>query len=207
MSAERGFQLGPRVLVIASGNAGKLREFTTLLGDLNLELQPQPAGLEVEETGDSFAANARLKAEAVARATGHWALADDSGLSVEALGGAPGIHSARYASDDAARIARLLRELEAAGSPAAPAHRRAQFTAALALADPRGQTVLEVEGSCPGEILKAPRGDGGFGYDPIFWVPEAAQTFAEMDPDLKRRLGHRGRALEALLPRLRALLG
>lgn len=206
MSAEQGFQRGPTVLVIASGNAGKLREFTALLGDLNLELQPQPAGLEVEETGDSFAANARLKAEAVARATGHWALADDSGLSVEALGGAPGIHSARYASDDGARIARLLRELEAAGSPAAPAHRRAQFTAALALADPRGQTVLEVEGSCPGEILEAPRGDGGFGYDPIFWVPEAAQTFAEMDPELKRRLGHRGRALEAFLPQLGPLL-
>ncbi|MCP9916594.1 RdgB/HAM1 family non-canonical purine NTP pyrophosphatase [Cyanobium sp. ATX 6F1] len=206
MSAVHGFEGGPRVLVIASGNAGKLREFTALLSGLNLELLPQPAGLEVEETGDSFAANARLKAEAVARATGHWALADDSGLSVGALGGAPGLHSARYAASDSERIARLLRELDAAGSPETPADRRAQFTAALALADPSGQTVLEVEGICPGEILEAPRGVGGFGYDPIFWVPEAAQTFAEMDPELKRRLGHRGRALEALLPRLRPLL-
>lgn len=198
----------PTVLILASGNAGKLREFTALLAGLPLEVRPQPAGLEVEENGSSFAANARLKAEAVARATGHWALADDSGLSVDALGGAPGIHSARYAASDGERIARLLRELEAAGSTAAgAADRSATFTAALAVADPDGQTVLEVEGRCPGRILEAPRGDGGFGYDPVFWVPEADLTFAEMDPELKRRLGHRGRALEALLPRLRELLG
>ena len=100
----------PTVLVIASGNAGKVREFAALLADLGLEIRPQPEGLEVEETGQSFAENARLKAEAVARATGHWALADDSGLSVDALGGAPGIHSARYADSDTGRIARLLRE-------------------------------------------------------------------------------------------------
>lgn len=156
MSAVHGFEGGPRVLVIASGNAGKLREFTALLSGLNLELLPQPAGLEVEETGDSFAANARLKAEAVARATGHWALADDSGLSVGALGGAPGLHSARYAASDSERIARLLRELDAAGSPETPADRRAQFTAALALADPSGQTVLEVEGICPGRSSRRP---------------------------------------------------
>ncbi|MGB5239101.1 MAG: non-canonical purine NTP pyrophosphatase, partial [Prochlorococcaceae cyanobacterium] len=105
----------PKLLVIASGNAGKLREFTDLLSlaapELNLELRGQPQGLEVDETGDSFAANARLKAEAVARITGNWALADDSGLSVEALGGAPGIHSARYAPTDPERIARLLEAL------------------------------------------------------------------------------------------------
>jgi XTP/dITP diphosphohydrolase len=197
----------PTVLVLASGNAGKLREFTALLADLPVQVRPQPAGLEVEESGSTFAANARLKAETVARATGHWALADDSGLSVAALGGAPGIHSARYAASDGERIARLLRELEAAGSPGARADRRATFTAALAVADADGRTVLEVEGHCPGEILETPRGDGGFGYDPIFWVPEAGRTFAEMDPDRKRRLGHRGRALDALLPRLRPLLG
>jgi XTP/dITP diphosphohydrolase len=195
------------VLVLASGNAGKLREFSALLADLPVQVRPQPAGLEVEENGSTFAANARLKAETVARATGHWALADDSGLSVAALGGAPGIHSARYAASDRERIARLLRELETAGTPGTRAGRRATFTAALAVADPDGRTVLEVEGHCPGEILEAPRGDGGFGYDPIFWVPEAGLTFAEMDPELKRRLGHRGRALDALLPRLRALLG
>ncbi|MEI6830533.1 MAG: RdgB/HAM1 family non-canonical purine NTP pyrophosphatase [Synechococcaceae cyanobacterium ELA445] len=198
---------GGTVLVLASGNAGKLREFSALLADLPVQVRPQPAGLEVEENGSTFAANARLKAETVARATGHWALADDSGLSVAALGGAPGIHSARYAASDRERIARLLRELETAGTPGTLAGRSATFTAALAVADPDGRTVLEVEGHCPGEILEAQRGDGGFGYDPIFWVPEAGLTFAEMDPELKRRLGHRGRALDALLPRLRALLG
>ncbi|MFM7676434.1 MAG: RdgB/HAM1 family non-canonical purine NTP pyrophosphatase [Synechococcus sp.] len=202
----------PTVLVIASGNADKLREFTALLADpslgVPLEVQPQPPGLEVEETGSTFAENARLKAEAVARATGHWALADDSGLSVAALGGAPGVYSARYGATDADRIERLLRELaEAAPGDGASDDRRARFTAALALADPAGRTVLEVEGVCEGEILPAPRGAGGFGYDPVFLVPELGLSFAEMDPDQKRRCGHRGRALAALLPRLAGVLG
>ena len=187
-------------LVIASGNAGKVREFGRLLADLGLETQAQPEGLEVEETGTTFAANARLKAEAVARATGCWALADDSGLSVDALGGAPGVHSARYADSDSARIERLLQELRTAPN------RNAQFTAALALANPAGEVVLEVEGICPGTILEAPRGEGGFGYDPVFFVPEAGLTFAEMSHSQKAELGHRGRAFAALKPRLQALL-
>jgi XTP/dITP diphosphohydrolase len=187
-------------LVIASGNAGKVREFGRLLADLGLETQAQPEGLEVEETGTTFAANARLKAEAVARATGCWALADDSGLSVDALGGAPGVHSARYADSDSARIERLLQELRTAPN------RNAQFTAALALANPAGEVVLEVEGICPGTILEAPRGEGGFGYDPVFFVPEAGLTFAEMPHSQKAELGHRGRAFAALKPRLQALL-
>jgi XTP/dITP diphosphohydrolase len=188
------------VLVIASGNAGKVREFAHLLGGLNLEIRAQPEGLEVEETGSSFAANARLKAEAVARASGCWALADDSGLSVTALGGAPGVHSARYAESDAARIARLLRELAGASD------RSAQFTAALAVADPSGAIRLEVEGICAGQILEEPRGSGGFGYDPVFLVPEAGLTYAEMDKGLKGRIGHRGRAFALLAPQLQALL-
>ena len=192
-------------LVIASGNAGKVREFGQLLEDLGLDTQPQPEGIDVEETGATFAANARLKAEAVAQATGQWALADDSGLSVDALGGAPGVHSARYAATDAARIERLLQELNAAGAED-PSSRSARFTAALALADPSGQVVLEVEGHCPGQILTECRGDGGFGYDPIFFVPEAQLTFAEMPKALKAELGHRGRAFAALRPRLQALL-
>ena len=192
-------------LVIASGNAGKVQEFGRLLADLGLETQPQPEGLEVEETGTSFAENARLKAEAVARATGYWALADDSGLSVDALGGAPGVHSARYAETDAARIDRLLQELAAAGAQT-PEARRAHFTAALALANPEGEVVLEVEGICPGTILEAPRGEGGFGYDPVFFVPEAGLTFAEMPHSQKAELGHRGRAFSALKPRLPALV-
>ncbi|KEF41312.1 MAG: nucleoside-triphosphate diphosphatase [Cyanobium sp. CACIAM 14] len=201
----------PSVLVIASGNAGKIREFAHLLASLPLTLRPQPDDLEVEETGDSFAANARLKAEAVARTTGEWALADDSGLAVEALGGAPGVHSARYADSDAARIARLLRELDDAGRERAqrglPADRRAEFVAALAVADPSGALRLAVEGRCAGEILETPRGSGGFGYDPVFLVPEAGLTYAEMDKPLKSRLGHRGRAFALLEPQLRRLLG
>jgi XTP/dITP diphosphohydrolase len=192
-------------LVIASGNAGKVREFGRLLADLGLEAQPQPEGLEVEETGSTFAENARLKAEAVARATGCWALADDSGLSVDALGGAPGVHSARYADTDTARIQRLLQELADAGATT-PSARSAQFTAALALASPEGEVVLEVEGICPGTILEAPRGEGGFGYDPVFFVPEAKLTFAEMPHSQKAELGHRGRAFAALKPQLRAAL-
>ena len=192
-------------LVIASGNAGKVHEFGALLADLGLNIQPQPEGLEVEETGSTFAENARLKAEAVASATGCWALADDSGLSVDALGGAPGVHSARYADSDSARIERLVQELTAAGAHSAEA-RSAQFTAALALANPAGEVVLEVEGICPGQILEAPRGEGGFGYDPVFFVPEADLTFAEMAHSQKAQLGHRGRAFAALKPRLGELL-
>ena len=192
-------------LVIASGNAGKVREFGALLADLGLETQAQPEGLDVEETGNTFADNARLKAEAVARATGCWALADDSGLSVDALGGAPGVHSARYADTDSARIERLLRELKAAGADTHEA-RAARFTAALALANPQGEVVLEVEGLCPGLILAVPRGEGGFGYDPVFFVPEAGLTFAEMPHSQKAELGHRGRAFAALKPQLQTLL-
>ena len=205
-------QAPPTGLVIASGNAGKVREFAALLADLGLEVRPQPEGLEVEETGATFAENARLKAAAVARATGCWALADDSGLSVDALGGAPGVHSARYADNDAARIARLLDELAAAeadskaDSKAEANARSARFSAALALADPGGAVVLEVEGHCPGTILEAPRGEGGFGYDPVFFVPEAGLSFAEMPHSQKAALGHRGRAFAALRPQLEALL-
>lgn len=192
----------PTPLVIASGNAGKLREFAALLAALPLQVRPQPPGLTVEETGSSFSANARLKASAVALASGCWALADDSGLAVTALAGAPGVHSARYAATDPERIARLLRELQETGS----ADRSARFTAALAVADPSGAIRLEVEGHCPGMILEAPRGTGGFGYDPVFWVPELGLTFAEMDKAQKAAIGHRGRAFTLLEPQLRQLL-
>lgn len=197
-------------LVMASSNAGKLREFGALLADLGLEIGPMPGALEVEETGNTFAENARLKASAVAMATGCWALADDSGLEVRALGGAPGVHSARYAPTDGARIARLLGELAVAdqaarGAGRAP-DRSARFVCALALADPEGAVVLEVEGACTGVILEAPRGEGGFGYDPVFWLEEAGQTFAELDPAAKSRLGHRGLAFEAIKPGLQQRL-
>lgn len=194
-------------LVIASGNAGKVREFAGLLAGLPLQVRPQPPGLEVEETGSTFAENARLKAVAVARASGAWALADDSGLSVDALGGAPGIHSARYAATDGARIDRLLSELAQAQVADPGAGRGARFVAALALAAPDGRVLLEVEGHCPGEILQAPRGEGGFGYDPVFLVPDLGLTFAELDRETKGRVSHRGIAFARLEPALRTLLG
>lgn len=200
----------PLPLVIASGNAGKIREFAALLADLPLEVRRQPEDLEVEETGETFAENARIKASAVATASGCWALADDSGLSVTALQGAPGVQSARYAPSDRERIDRLLRELAAANDRRAaaglPRDRSAHFTAALAVADPSGLIRLEVEGTCPGEILEQARGEGGFGYDPVFLVPELGLSFAEMDKATKASIGHRGRAFALLEPRLRQLL-
>jgi XTP/dITP diphosphohydrolase len=201
----------PTCLVIASGNAGKIGEFAALLAELPLQIRPQPEGLEVEETGSTFAENARLKASAVALASGSWSLADDSGLAVAVLNGAPGVLSARYAPTDAERIARLLAELAVANQERsalglAP-ERSARFSAALAVADPSGAIRIEVEGHCPGLILEAPRGAGGFGYDPVFLVPEAGLTFAEMDKATKARIGHRGRAFGLLEPGLRELLG
>lgn len=187
------------LLVVATGNPGKLREMQAYLADLTWELTLKPEELEIEETGDTFAANACLKASQVANSTGNWAIADDSGLQIDALGGAPGVYSARYGKTDSERIARVLRELENQTS------RQAQFACAVAIARPDGAIALQSEGVCRGEILQSPRGNGGFGYDPIFYVPELQLTFAEMTPDLKRSISHRGKAIEALLPQLAIL--
>jgi XTP/dITP diphosphohydrolase len=187
------------VLVVATGNPGKLREIQPYLEGLNWELKLKPQELDIDETGMTFAENAVLKASQVAQATGEWAIADDSGLEVAALDNAPGIYSARYGSSDTDRIERLLREL--GDSP----DRSARFVCAIALARPDGTIALQTEGICPGEILTAPRGEGGFGYDPIFYVPEQGLTFAEMPHDVKQELSHRGRAFQALLPQLKAL--
>ncbi len=184
------------VLVVATGNPGKLREMQVYLSDQGWELQLKPPELDIEETGDTFAANAVLKASAIAQATGEWAIADDSGLEVDALKGAPGIYSARYGNTDKERIERLLREL------GDQENRGAQFVCVVAIARPDGAIALQVEGICRGEILQAPRGAGGFGYDPIFYVPEQGLTFAEMTPEMKRHYSHRGKAFEALLPQL-----
>jgi len=188
------------VLVIASGNARKVAEIAGMLSDLPLQVQQQPDGLEVEETGSTYGANARLKAETVARLTGQWALADDSGLEVDALGGAPGIYSARYAASDPDRIARLLREL--GDTP----YRSASFNSAMALAGPDGITVLEAQGICRGEILHSPQGRGG-GYDPIFWVREAGCSYAQLSEHLRLRLGSRGKAARQMAAELHELLG
>lgn len=187
------------VLVVATGNPGKVKEIEPYLEGLGWELQLKPPELEMEETGTTFRENAAQKATQVAIATGHWAIADDSGLEVAALDGRPGIYSARYAESDQARIAKLLGEL------GDRADRRARFVCAIAIAKPDGSIALLTEGVCPGEILTAPRGEGGFGYDPIFYVPEKGMTFSEMPLEMKQEISHRGRAFQALLPQLRSI--
>jgi XTP/dITP diphosphohydrolase len=186
-------------VIVATGNPGKLKEMQGYLDSLGWELQLKPENLEIEETGTTFLENARLKAAGVAQALGQWAIADDSGLAVRSLGGAPGIYSARYADSDGARIERLLVELEGQGD------RTAHFVCALALANPTGEVVLETEGLCSGEILLAPRGSNGFGYDPIFYVPSLEKSFAEMTPNQKDIHSHRGIAFRQLLPQLAGL--
>ncbi|MEH2072931.1 MAG: RdgB/HAM1 family non-canonical purine NTP pyrophosphatase [Nostoc sp.] len=185
-----------KLLVVATGNPGKLREMQAYLENSGWELTLKPEELEIEETGETFAANACLKASQIAKATGNWAIADDSGLQVDALNGSPGVYSARYAKTDSERIARILSEL---GNEA---NRQAQFVCAVAIARPDGAIALQSEGICRGEILHTPRGDGGFGYDPIFYVQELQLTFAEMTRELKRSISHRGKAFTALLPQL-----
>ncbi len=185
------------VLVLGTGNSGKLREIQQYFdASSTWTLELKPPEIDVEETGTTFLENACLKASETAIATGKWAIADDSGLAVDALDGAPGIFSARYGTDDADRISRLLKELSDATD------RSAQFVCAIAVANPSGEIVIREVGSCPGEILHEIQGDGGFGYDPVFFVPEAGMTYAQMPDDLKRRLSHRGRAFELVMPQL-----
>jgi XTP/dITP diphosphohydrolase len=191
-------------IVLASGNAGKLAELRELLGGSGhvLHAQSEFGIADADETGMTFIENALLKARHAATATGLPALADDSGLCVDALGGAPGLYSARYAGvhgDSAANIARLLGELRDVPDAA----RTARFHCALALlrtpGDPRP---IVVEGSWEGRILREPRGTRGFGYDPVFLDPENALSAAELEPAVKHAISHRGRALAALKARL-----
>jgi XTP/dITP diphosphohydrolase len=176
-------------LVVSTGNPGKLQEMQAYLADTGWSLSLKPPELDIEETGETFAANARLKAQQTALATGKWSIADDSGLEVAALNGAPGIYSARYANTDADRIARILTEM------ADRTDRQARFVCAVAIARPDGQIADQFEGICEGEILLAPTGSGGFGYDPIFYVPAVGMSFAEMPPATKKQVSHRGRAM------------
>ena len=200
----------PRPLVFATRNRGKLAELRALVPGVDvLSIDEAEARLgraipEVVEDADTFAGNAIKKAREVAAATGLPALADDSGLEVDALGGAPGVYSARYAgpdADDAANNAKLLAAL--AGVPAE--RRTARFRSVLALADPAGPLgdgVLTAEGIAEGVVLDAPRGTGGFGYDPLFLFPPLGQTFAELGVGTKNGLSHRARAMAALAPQL-----
>lgn len=183
-------------LIVATSNPGKLQEMQEYLTGLDWELALKPAELEIEETGNTFMENAIIKASEVAKALARWSIADDSGLAVDALNGAPGIYSARYAKTDRERINRLLKEL--GNNP----NRQAQFVCAIALSRPDGTIALQTKGVCKGEILTEIRGSGGFGYDPIFYVPSQQQTFAEMSPETKNKVSHRGIAFEQLLPQL-----
>jgi XTP/dITP diphosphohydrolase len=193
-------------LVIATNNRGKIREFADLLNGLGAELLlPSDLGhaQDVAETGETYTANARLKAAACARATGLPALGDDSGLEVDALAGRPGLHSARYAGPgktDAERRAKLMEELRGVPPP-----RAALFRSALAVALPSGRVDV-FEGMCAGEIIFDERGMNGFGYDPIFFMPEYGLTMAELSDEMKNRVSHRGRAVQAALPYLREIL-
>ncbi|HMC35472.1 MAG TPA: RdgB/HAM1 family non-canonical purine NTP pyrophosphatase [Myxococcales bacterium] len=191
-------------LLVATSNAGKLVEIREIVAGIALELislrdlrLPPPA-----ETGDTFHANAAQKATISARQSGLWTLADDSGLCVEALGGAPGVHSARYAPTDEERRAKLLHALQ--GVP--EEKRGAHFFCAVALSPPDGERILRAEGRVEGSIAFAERGTNGFGYDPIFLPAETpGQTLAELGSGEKNRLSHRGRALQRLRPVLERL--
>ncbi len=190
-------------LVVATGNAGKLREIRRLLADSGIEvlgLGDFPSLPKVVEDGLTHADNARKKAATVARLTGHLTLADDSGLAVDALAGRPGIHSARFAGDDADDVAnnrKLLAEL--AGLPAA--QRRAAFHCVMALCRPDDDCRV-FHGMLPGLVLEAPRGKDGFGYDPLFWVPDYERTLAELPLEVKNRISHRGQALRQVVAHL-----
>jgi XTP/dITP diphosphohydrolase len=189
-------------LVLGTTNAGKLRELTELLTPLGIaccSLSGLDAAVDVEETGDSFAANAALKASQQARALGRWVLAEDSGLVVDALGGAPGIYSARFSgagATDQRNNALLLERL--AVLPAAP--RSAHYACHAALSDPDGTIVAVSNGVCGGLIADRPSGAGGFGYDPLFIVPEYHRTFGELSPAVKALISHRARAMRAIIP-------
>jgi XTP/dITP diphosphohydrolase len=194
-------------LVVATGNRGKLAEIRAILADLPVVWCSLSdfSDVEMPDEGDDYAANAAAKARTVARHTGLPALADDSGLEVDALGGRPGPRSARYGGpglDDAGRVARLLGEL--AGR--AEAERGARFVCIAAFATPDG-VELTRRGECPGRILAEPSGDGGFGYDPVFHATGELVSMAGLSPERKNRISHRGRAIRALRDPLERVLG
>ena len=186
-------------LTIATGNPIKVAEIEAMLGPLPLDVQRQPADLDVEETGSTYRENAELKASAAALRTGNWALADDSGLEVDALQGAPGLYSARYAEGNDAKVQRILEELM--GSP----YRSACFRSTMVLCDPSGNCRAAAEGICWGELLSAPAYAGG-GFESLLWVREARCSYGELNAAQLSRLGSRGKAARALAPQLRELL-
>ncbi len=190
--------------VLATNNDGKLREMRQILSGLGVDvLSQKEAGITIdaEETGATFYENARIKACAAAKASGMPAIADDSGLMVDALGGRPGVYSKRYGgmADDAGRNAYLLKEL------ADTEHRAAGFVCCIVCIFPNGGEI-SADGTCRGSILHAPRGNGGFGYDPVFLVGGTGKSMAELTDDEKNGVSHRGKALRAFFPKLSAYL-
>jgi XTP/dITP diphosphohydrolase len=198
----------PPLLVLGTRNRKKRQEIVEILGDLGLELGDLtqfPQAPEVDEDGTTFEANARKKATEVARALNQWVLGEDSGLVVPGLNGRPGVYSARYAGkqgDDEANNDRLLAEL----APLPEDRRAAYYVCTAALSDPKGEVQAVVEGRCNGIIIRERRGAGGFGYDPLFLIPEFHKTFGELSARVKHALSHRARALAQLRPVLRRLL-
>lgn len=192
-------------LVLASKNPKKMKEMNEILSGMGVEVCLQAdvgIDIDVEETGATFEENSLLKAKAVMEASGLPAIADDSGLCVDALNGAPGVYSARYGGeglDDAGRY-RLLLSSMPAGQP-----RAAKFVSVITCCFPNGD-VLTARGECPGTIAFAPMGEGGFGYDPVFFLPRLKKTFAQLSPEEKNAISHRGRALEAFQEKLEAYL-
>lgn len=197
-----------RALLIATTNPGKLREVRQVLAELGVVLRGLDEFPPIEppvEDGETFAANARIKALHYARHAGCWALADDSGLEVDALDGAPGVHSARYAGDDCddrANNAKLIASLQ--GVP--HERRTARFRCAVAVAD-ETRVLAEASGAIEGVIIDDARGANGFGYDPHFFVPDLGKTTAELPPAEKNRISHRGQAILAIRPSIERLLG
>ena len=195
-------------LVLGSGNAKKLVELRLLLPQDSIRLTPLseiPGAIDVDETGDTFAANAALKATEQAKRLSRWVLAEDSGLTVDALGGRPGIYSARYAGthgDNEANNDKLLREMQ----DVPPEKRGARFNCYLCLSDPQGEVRLEEHATCRGRIATERSGSGGFGYDPLFVIAEYHKTFGELDLAVKRAISHRSRALRAFVPKLLRLI-
>lgn len=191
--------------VLATHNPGKLKEMGAILAQFGVEVvSPRDLGLtvDVEETGTTFAENAMLKAKAICAAAKLPAIADDSGLCVDALNGGPGVYSARYGGeglDDKGRYMLLLNSLRGQST------RTAHFTCAIACAFPSGDT-LTAEGRCDGTIAYAPMGEGGFGYDPVFFVPELKKTFGQLTAEEKSAISHRGRALESFIGKLETYL-